>query len=50
MADHKEIAYTTAEGNDYPSHEQMYDTFLTLVKWGSIVVVTIIAGMAFFLT
>lgn len=50
MADHQEVAYSTAEGNDYPSHEQMYETFLMLVKWGSIVVVVILAGMAFFLT
>jgi hypothetical protein len=50
MADHNEVAYTTADGNDYPAHEGMYETFLTLVKWGSIVVVAIVAGMAIFLT
>lgn len=50
MADHNEIAYTTAEGNDYPSHEQTYETFLMLVKWGSISVIVILAGMAIFLT
>lgn len=49
MAEHKEITYTTADGNDYPSHEQMYETFLALVKWGSIVVAAILIGMAIFL-
>lgn len=50
MADHSEVAYTTAEGNDYPAHEDTYETFLGLVKWGSIVVIAIVAGMAIFLT
>ena len=50
MADHGETAYSTAEGNDYPAHEQTYGGFLTLVKWGSIVVIAIVAGMAIFLT
>lgn len=50
MAGHHEVTYTTAEGNDYPSHEQMYETFLGLVKWGSIVVIAILVGMAIFLT
>ena len=26
MADHSEVAYTTADGNDYPEHEQTYLT------------------------
>lgn len=50
MADHGETAYSTAEGNDYPAHEQTYEGFLALVKWGSIVVIAIVAGMAIFLT
>lgn len=49
MADHSEIAYTTADGNDYPAHEQTYEGFLTLVKWGTITVAVIVILMAFFL-
>ena len=36
MADHSEVAYTTADGNDYVAHEQTYLGFLMLVKWGTI--------------
>ena len=34
MAEHNEVAYTTAEGNDYPAHEQTYEGFIMLVKYG----------------
>ena len=27
MADHSEVAYTTADGNDYEAHEQTYEGF-----------------------
>ncbi len=27
MADHSEVAYTTADGNDYPAHEATYEGF-----------------------
>jgi hypothetical protein len=33
MADHSEVAYTTADGNDYPAHEQTYEGFIMLVKY-----------------
>jgi hypothetical protein len=49
MADHGEIEYATATGNDYPAHEQTYGTFLALVKWHVIVIVVILALMAYFL-
>jgi hypothetical protein len=49
MADHSEIGYTTADGNDYPAHEQTYEGFLALVKWGTIGVVAIVLGMYIFL-
>ena len=35
MADHSEVAYTTADGNDYPAHEQTYEGFIMLVKYGT---------------
>jgi hypothetical protein len=49
MADHSEVAYTTADGNDYPAHEQTYEGFVMLVKYGSISVAVILILMAFFL-
>ncbi|MET0277085.1 MAG: aa3-type cytochrome c oxidase subunit IV [Pseudorhodoplanes sp.] len=49
MADHGEVAYTTADGNDYKEHEQTYLFFLALVKWGLISVVIILVLMAYFL-
>jgi len=32
MAEHNEVAYTTADGNDYQAHEQTYEGFIMLVK------------------
>ncbi|MBR0800208.1 aa3-type cytochrome c oxidase subunit IV [Bradyrhizobium jicamae] len=49
MADHSEVAYTTADGNDYVAHEQTYEGFLTLVKYGTITVAIILILMAYFL-
>jgi len=50
MADHNEVAYTTADGNDYVAHEQTYEGFIVLVKYGTISVAAIVALMAIFLT
>ena len=50
MADHAEMAYSTAEGNDYAAHEQTYEGFIKLVKYGTGSVVLILALMAIFLT
>jgi Bacterial aa3 type cytochrome c oxidase subunit IV len=50
MADHAEVEYATAEGNDYASHEQTYRNFITLVKVVMTVVVIIVIGLAYFLT
>ena len=50
MAEHKEITYTTADGNDYQAHEQTYEGFIMLVKYGSAAVIFILAMMAIFLT
>jgi hypothetical protein len=50
MADHSEVAYTTADGNDYIAHEQTYEGFIKLVKFGTITVAIILALMAIFLT
>jgi hypothetical protein len=50
MADHGEIEYATATGNDYPAHEQTYRNFITLVKVMMAVVAAIVILMAIFLT
>jgi hypothetical protein len=49
MANHSEVAYTTADGNDYVAHEQTYEGFIKLVKYGSITVAIILILMAYFL-
>ncbi len=50
MADHGELEYATATGNDYPAHEQTYRAFVTLVKVSIVVVTIIVILMAYFLT
>jgi hypothetical protein len=50
MADHGEVEYATADGNDYPAHEEMYHSFIRLVKVGIVVVATIVILMGYFLT
>ena len=50
MAEHSEVAYTTADGNDYVAHEQTYEGFIMLVKYGTATVILILVLMAIFLT
>ena len=50
MADHSEVAYTTADGNDYAAHEATYEGFVRLVKYGTSVIALILILMAIFLT
>ena len=50
MADHSEVAYTTADGNDYIAHEATYEGFIKLVKYGTVTVAVILILMAIFLT
>jgi hypothetical protein len=49
MADHGELEYASATGNDYPAHEQTYRNFVKLVKGVLAVVVVILILMAYFL-
>ncbi|MGJ5176633.1 aa3-type cytochrome c oxidase subunit IV [Bradyrhizobium oligotrophicum] len=49
MANHGEIAYSTADGNDYVAHEATYEGFIKLVKFGTIGVALIVILMAIFL-
>jgi hypothetical protein len=49
MADHADVQYATATGNDLAAHEQTYKNFITLVKTGLAVVIVIVVLLAFFL-
>jgi hypothetical protein len=49
MADHAEVEYATAEGNDYVAHEQTYETFITITKVMIAVIATIVILMAYFI-
>ena len=50
MAEHSEVAYTTADGMDYPAHEATYEGFIKLVKYGTFSVALIVFLMYWFLT
>ncbi len=50
MADHGEVQYATATGNDYAEHEGTYRFFLKLVKVNIAIIVAILILMAIFLT
>jgi hypothetical protein len=50
MADHAEVEYSTATGNDYPAHEQTYRTFISLTKVMMAIIIVIVVLMAYFLT
>jgi Bacterial aa3 type cytochrome c oxidase subunit IV len=46
MADHGEVQYATAEGNDLVAHEAGYGQFLLATFVGSCLVVNILFGLA----
>jgi hypothetical protein len=49
MADHGEVEYATATGNDLAAHEQTYRNFVTLVKIVLAAVVVILILLAYFI-
>jgi hypothetical protein len=49
MADHGEVEYATADGNDYAEHEATYEAFITMTKWGVGFLVVLLILMAYFL-
>ena len=49
MADHAEVEYATADGNDYIEHEKTYLFFLNLAKYGTGAVIVLLILMAYFL-
>src|SRR6478735_7012503 len=46
MADHGEVEYATAEGNDLPAHVAMYDRFVHWIVVGGAHVANIVLGLA----
>jgi hypothetical protein len=46
MADHGQLEYAVAEGNDLPAHEAMYERFVHLVFVGGAHVANIVLGLA----
>ena len=49
MADHAEVEYATATGNDYAEHEKTYKFFLKLAKYGAGAIIVLLILMAYFL-
>jgi integral membrane sensor domain MASE1 len=45
MADHGEVQYATAEGNDLPAHEASYHQFIQASFIGTILVINILIGL-----
>ncbi|MDB5582590.1 MAG: hypothetical protein JWR80_7766 [Bradyrhizobium sp.] len=46
MADHGTVEYATAAGNDYPAHENTYETFVKFAFVGTIHVINLMFGLA----
>ncbi|MEA2954625.1 MAG: hypothetical protein QOJ58_113 [Alphaproteobacteria bacterium] len=45
MADHGEVEYATADGNDYAEHEGTYESFVHLVIVGIMYVINILLAL-----
>jgi len=46
MADHGEVEYASATGNDYPAHEETYKNFVHLAIVGICHVVNVVLALA----
>jgi hypothetical protein len=46
MAEHSTVEFSTATGNDYPAHEQGYESFVHFTLVGILYVVTVLFGLA----
>lgn len=46
MADHGEVDYAMATGNDYPAHEETYETFVHIAVIGLCHVVNVVLALA----
>ena len=49
MAEHRDVEYATATGNDYAEHEKTYRLFIKLVKWHVYGLIGLLVLMAIFL-
>jgi hypothetical protein len=45
MADHGNVEYATATGNDYPAHENTYETFIHFTFVGVIGIINLLFGL-----
>ena len=46
MADHGQVEYATATGNDLPAHEATYNTFVLLAFVGCCHIASVVIGLA----
>ena len=46
MADHGTVEYATATGNDYPTHEGTYESFVHFTYVGILHIICILFGLA----
>jgi hypothetical protein len=46
MAEHGNVEYATAPGNDYPAHENTYETFVKFAFVGTVHVINLMLGLA----
>ena len=46
MADHGTVEYATATGNDYPTHENTYESFVHFTYVGILHIICILFGLA----
>ena len=46
MAEHAEVEYATATGNDYPAHEETYESFIKATVVGTNAVINIVVALA----
>jgi len=46
MADHGEVKYAAADGNDYPAHEQTYEGFVHFAVVGVCNIINIVLALA----
>lgn len=45
MADHAEVEYATATGNDYAEHESTYASFIRFAAVGTLLVINIVVAL-----
>ena len=46
MAEHGDVEYVTAKGNDYPAHEATYEDFVHIVQVSVAYIISVVIGLA----